>query len=246
MKASKQFVIPAKAGIRVFSGEKRVDSGLRRNDILRKIGLAFFAAGALAGCSSLLTSSEPPPAIYVLHPGLKDSTQPAFPPAVLEIAAPEVPAGFDVDKIALYWNQGRRLDYYAAAKWPAPLDKLLQGFISQSAAHALAGITVVTPGADVPARFRLAVKALELQPVYKGGPSGTPDLYAALHFTLIGLPDEKVIDDFTVAENAPAASGDLTAVIGGLEALLQKIMGQAIARLSPDLRPAETPATEEH
>jgi hypothetical protein len=66
-----------------------------------------------------------------------------------------------------------------------------------------------------------------------------PDLYAALHFTLVSLPGETVVADFTVAEQAPAASGSLTDITAGLESLLQKVTQQAFDRVGADMPDAQ-------
>lgn len=188
----------------------------------------------IAGCSSLLTSAEPPPAIYVLHPKLEAKLAGRH-DGVLQVSRPAVPAGFDTDRIALYWDNGRRLDYYAGAKWPTRLDDLLQDFISRSARAALPGVSVITSDLDIPARNRLAVKVLEFQPVYTGKPGGTPVLYAALQFTLISLPDEKPLLDFTVADHRQTAGDDLTAITSGLEDLLQGLLTQGFEKVAPHL-----------
>ena len=186
----------------------------------------------LAACLSL-TSKQPPPALYALHPGETAAAIPVAGSPVVEVAEPQLPAGFDTDRIALQMQGGRRLDYYAGAKWPGPLDEALQDFIVESARQAWAGPLVDTPDLSVPAHYRLAVTVNDLQPVYAAGPESAPELRARLTFTLIALPEEKPVTSFTLKAAAPAASNDLSAVTGGLETLLRAILAEGLGRLAP-------------
>ncbi len=188
----------------------------------------------MAGCLTL-QSNEPPPATYVLHPRFTDNSQPSPQSisAVMEIPAPEVPSGFDTDRIALYWDKGRRLDYYSAAKWPAPLDQLMGDFLIRSASQNLPGATVISPDLSLPAQYRLAVKIMEFQPVYKGEASGIPDLYTSVRFSLVALPEEKILTDFVLSDYTVPSGDDLTAITSGLESALQNLTVKAFDRIAP-------------
>jgi len=48
---------------------------------------------------------------------------------MIVVPKPELPPGLDTERIALYLDQGHRLDYYADARWSARLDELLQNFL---------------------------------------------------------------------------------------------------------------------
>ena len=213
--------------------------------LLRPILAALFLL-PLSGCLSL-QSSEPPPATYLLHP--RFASEPVKPETVnapvLEIPTPEVPAGFDTDRIALYWDKGRRLDYYAAAKWPAPLDQMMSDFMIRSASQGLPHVTVVSPDLNLAAQYRLAIKVTEFQPVYKNAAEGIPDLYAAVRFSLIALPGEKVVMDFVIADYSQPSGADLTAITSGMESLLQSIAVKAFERLSPKIMAAPMPVAME-
>jgi ABC-type uncharacterized transport system auxiliary subunit len=223
-------VIPAKAGIR-----RHITAAGRMTRRIPAFAGMTACALLLNACSSLLTATEPPPAIYVMHPKLDTGKTDSY-SGVLQVTPPAVPGGFDTDRIALYWNNGRRLDYYSGAKWPERLDDLLQDFVVRSARSAYPGLTVAAPDLDLPSRYRLAVKVLEFQPTYAGPPSGIPDLYGALQFTLVSLPDEKPVADFTVADHKQAASDDLGTIASGLESLLQSLLSQGFERLGPVIR----------
>lgn len=201
---------------------------------MRKYLFAVALTGVLSltACSSLLQSTEPPPAIYVLHPRTESRSQNSY-SGVMQVMPPDVPGGFDTDRIALYWDNGRRLDYYSGAKWPERLDSVLQDFIIRSARATYPGMTVASPEMDLPSRYRLAVKILEFQPVYAGQPSGIPTLHGALEFTLVSLPGEKPVADFTIGDSKPAASDNLSGITAGMESLMQSLLSQGFERLGP-------------
>ena len=71
----------------------------------------------------------------VAHPdgGAPDAGPAKSGGSVIVVAKPDVPPGYDTDRIALMFEQGHRLDYYAGAAWSGRLSDLLQTFIAQSA-----------------------------------------------------------------------------------------------------------------
>ncbi|MGZ9097061.1 MAG: ABC-type transport auxiliary lipoprotein family protein [Micavibrio sp.] len=188
----------------------------------------LLALSGLSGCLSL-ASSEVPPNIYAMHyrPAPDDNASSHDFGGVLKVQEPDLPAGFETDRIALYLEGGRRLDYYAGAKWPEPLDQVLQDAIVQAGHHALPKMTVDTQDIDMPADYKLAVKVVEFGPVYANGPDGIPHLEATMIFTLIRLPDHNIIADFTLENGHRAEANDLTSITSGLESLLHEMMVEA-------------------
>ncbi len=177
-------------------------------------------ACGLAGCSAL-KSTAPPPTMYALHATTADAAEPSKTRPVILLPEPDVPAGFDTDRIALYLDNGRRMDFYAGAQWPDHLAKVLQGVILQTAA-AQTAFTTVSP--DMPARaaYRLQVRALDFEPVYAGGAAAAPQLKVTLNFRLLSLESDKIIMDTTYPETVAASANTQSAVVAGLEELLQK------------------------
>jgi len=196
----------------------------------------LLALSSLSGCLAL-ASSEVPPNTYAIHyrAGAVNIVSPVNIHGVLKVQEPDLPPGFETDRIALYLEGGRRLDYYAGAKWPEPLDQVLQDVIVQAGYHALPQMTVDTSDLDVPADYRLAVKVIEFGPVYASGPDSIPHLKTAMIFTLIRLPEQNVIADFTLENGQMAESNNLTAITGGLEDLLRDQLVEAYAKIRKTL-----------
>lgn len=197
--------------------------------------IVFFGLLCLTGCSAL-APTRPPVTIYALHPSLPQQTErDSEPHGVLRIEEPVLPAGLDTDRIALFMAEGRQFDYYAGAKWPAPLDHVLQDVIISEARNALPGMTIDTPELNVAANYKLGVRVRDFSPFYQGGPETMPFLKVAATFTLIRLPENIVIDDFTLESGQAAQSNSLTAITSDLESLLQTMMKKAFNQMAPDL-----------
>lgn len=187
---------------------------------------------SLSGCLAL-TSSAPPVTTYVLHASRisPDADNDHGPAGILRIENPVLPAGLDSDRIALYTADGRRLDYYAGAKWPAALNSILQDVMIEEGRKALPRMVIDTPDLNVAADYRLAVRIIDFAPVYRDDTAAIPFLNVRANFTLIRLPGNNVILDFTLENGQPATANSLTAVTTGLEALFQQMMQQAYGSL---------------
>ena len=192
---------------------------------MKKIILLTVSVLALAGCQGL-TSSKKPVSIYNLrYTGAETAAmETAGVPGVMVISEPMLPAGLETDRIALYLDQGRRLDYYADASWAESLEDVLQDVIVQAGRAALPQMVVDSPRLNVPANYRLAVNVLDFTPVYSAAPESAPDLKVAVNFTLVHLPEKLIISDFTLENGRAATANNLPAVAAGLEELMNSIL----------------------
>jgi len=191
---------------------------------------------SLSGCLAL-TSSAPPVTTYALHASriAPDADSSYGPGGILRIEEPVLPAGLDSDRIALYTADGRRLDYYAAAKWPAALNSVLQDVMIEEGRKALPRMVVDTPDLNVTANYKLAVRVIDFAPVYRDDTTTAPFLKVSANFTLIRLPENEVVLDFTLENGQPASANSLTAVTSGLEAQFQHMMQQAYGSISESM-----------
>lgn len=213
---------------------------MRKRAAQRTVLLAIVLA-TLSGCISIGGGNKnaPPAAIYALHPaGAAKAVTISKGQAAITIAVPkpDVPAGFSTDRIALYLENGRRLDYYEGALWAARLDDLLQKFVIQTARQTLPGKIVDTPDLATSPRFKLMLKVTDFQPVYERAADTPPRLDADMSVTLIALPANTITTQFTVKESTRAAANTQTAVTQGLEKLLQTMMEQTMQKIAPVLR----------
>lgn len=185
---------------------------------------------ALTACQGL-TSTKKPVSIYNLrYTASAPSTATAA--GVLVVGEPALPAGMETDRIALYLEGGRRMDYYADVMWAESLEDVLQDVIVQAGRAALPNMVVDSPRLNIPGNYRLAVKVFEFAPVYDGASGSSPYLKVAVNFTLVELPEKNVVTDFTLESGQAATSNDLTAISGGLESLLQDILTKAFVKVA--------------
>ena len=195
---------------------------------------------AISACISLPpllggAKESAPEAIYTLHAGDTPFGVPAKGGPVVVVPKPELPAGFDTERIALHFDDGRRLDYYADAKWSARLDALLQDFMVQKVKQKMPQKIVGTPDLGSSAKYKLALKFNEFGPVYEGMPDKPPRLDVGVTVTVISMPRETVAAQFTLKKSAPVAANNLTTITGGLEKLLQEVTDEVLRRAAPNL-----------
>lgn len=195
---------------------------------MKALIVMVFTVLLLGGCSGF-KSSAPAPDIYMLHAFPGDKGAADRPLHVVAVSEPEVPAGFETDKIVIYLQQERRMDYAAHANWPGPLPKILQQFFAQSVDNA-PGVMGVVPGSGIPAAAKLFVRVNDFQPVYETDVRAAPLLKVSLTFTFINQR-EKISASFTLAKTEGAASNSLTAITSGLEALAREITAEALWKM---------------
>ena len=197
------------------------------------------AVVALAACSPL-KSTAPVPLTYALHPDLTTPQTQSHSDGVLFVSRPGLPAGFDTDRIALYMDGGRRIDYYAGARWAEALDIVLQDVLVRAGRHELPNMIIDSPDLNIPAQYKLAVKVNDFAPLYEQGASGLPLLRLSMTFTLVQMPRENVISDFTLQSEMRAGDNTVSAVAAGLEAMLKGVLPRAYANIAEALPVAVT------
>jgi ABC-type uncharacterized transport system auxiliary subunit len=203
----------------------------------RVLGFAI-AAVSVSGCINIPKSSTadaPPADVYTLKAAAGGSAKQGGNGGVIVVARPEVPTGFDTDRIALMFEQGHRLDYYAGASWSGRLNDVLRNFVVQSARRDLPGKVVDTTELNASARYKILVKVTDFQPVYAGGPDGVPRLDVAMTMTLIALPSGKVAANVVAKKSAQASANRMTVITKELETLLQAVTSQALRGIAPHL-----------
>lgn len=192
----------------------------------------------LGGCSTskLLTSTEPQQTIYTLRPITSTGDASTMNARVLEISMPSLPPGMERERIALFLDDGQKIDYYASARWSANLDYILQDFTRRSVSAVLPYVVAVTSDQNIEAEYRLQMKINELQPVYGADSKTIPILKTSIDFTLIRLPDDRVISSFTLSKQETPAENRLDVITLGLEKLLQDIAREAFLKIDPKLQ----------
>lgn len=203
-----------------------------------KIIMAAALAFLLPACSTseLLKSTEPQQTIYTLRPVASSGQGSAATARVVEIAAPSLPPGMESDRYVLFLDDGQKLDYFAAARWSAGLDQILQDVTRRSASAVQPYIVATTPGQGVDPDYRLQLKVNEFQPVYGADSMAAPTLKVSIEFTLVSVAEDKIVSSFTLTRHDAASENRLDVITLGLEHMLQEIEREAFMKLDPKLR----------
>ncbi|HMD75125.1 MAG TPA: ABC-type transport auxiliary lipoprotein family protein [Steroidobacteraceae bacterium] len=196
----------------------------RRMAAIRVLSL-LAAAAALVACGSVFSSKLPAPSLYLLsaHAG---TPGPAI-AADLNIFKPQVRAGLDTDRIAVLYPD-RRLDYYAAARWSAPLDTLIQDLAVQSF-RAQANLRSVSGDASpFSAGYWLEIEVTDFQAEYLPG-EANPTIH--VHFSaLFGkAADRGIIDRFEANATRRASDNRLTAIVAAYEDAADAALAEVVA-----------------
>jgi ABC-type uncharacterized transport system auxiliary subunit len=180
----------------------------------------------LSACMSM-KSTQPPVERYALEPAACAQGGGQRPAPALSIAEPQLPAGFDTERIALALDGGRRLDFYAGAAWPDRLGKTLQTFLIASAC----GLSAAAPESS-PTAPRLETRIDDFGPVYAAGPTSPPELRVAMSFRLLSPDGQKLLAEVALRRTAPASANRISAVAGGLDELARAVAAEAFQRLA--------------
>lgn len=212
--------------------------------ILAFVALPLLLA-ACANPSKLLTSTAPQQTTYTLRPAPETAPAEHVGAArIVEIAKPVLPPGFETDRIALLTQGGQKLDYFAAAKWPDIFDNVVQDTVRRSARNVLPYVVAVTPAQAMDPDYRLQTKINDFQPVYGSDINAAPDVRVSVEFTLVRLPENRIVSSFILTRAQPAESNRLDSIAGTLEKMFQDILGEAFGRLnSRMMQGTTTPAT---
>lgn len=202
--------------------------------IVRNALLVLIALG-MSACISVNLGGAPPATVFTLQAPegqMKAPVGDVRGRTVVVVPKPELPPALATDRIALMFEQERRMDYYADAKWSGKLDDLVQEFLIDRAQQQLPR-TVVEKTEAAAADYRLVVKVTNFEPVYKGAADAAPRLEVAMTVTVIDLPGERIRTQFTVKKSAAASENRLTPITAELGKLLQSAVDEALAKAAP-------------
>lgn len=202
--------------------------------------LALFLLVTLSSCIGL-PKPQPPATVYQLQAPAQGlmAQPPALPAGTrLEIPEPGVAAGLDKDRIALALDGGRRLDYYAGAKWPAALPEVIQDVAIATLRQSLPGLSVDDDENMTGATHRLRMDVQSFAPVYASAATTLPQVRVSVRFALIRLSDNAILSDITLGADQPVRANTLGDVTAALESGLQRVLADALPRLAAPLAPA--------
>jgi ABC-type uncharacterized transport system auxiliary subunit len=193
---------------------------------------------ALSACTgSLFKSKEPAQAVYMLT--IAPAGTRTEIPADLTILRPRVRPGLDTSLIAALYPD-RRLDHFAAARWSAPLEEVVQDLALQAFRGDAHVQNVHTDISSFGTGYWLEIDVADFQAEYgaSGSAAGSapPTIHVRLAARLGASRDRHVLGQFEADVHESAADNRLTAIVDAYDraasAALAKIVadtGQAIA-----------------
>lgn len=191
------------------------------------LSLALVALLASSGCSSLLPSSGAAPVTYVLRPAVvAQASASAAPVSSLQVQRVAVAPGYARDEVLLT-QPDRRLDVYAASRWPDTLPVVMERLVVDALRQRGAWSVVHDAAAPFAADrlLRVTVRRFDAEYAALGRP---PTVRVVLDATLARRGDRAVVSSFTV-EAAQAASADrMSAIVAAFE----QATGEALDRLA--------------
>lgn len=200
---------------------------------LSRISLAAITL-LVAGCGSLFASRGVAPVTYVLRPSF-DSAQFAISAAVSPKAGQPIvrvesaaAPGYATDAI-LATLPDRRLDIFAASRWPDVLPRVIENLAVQ--ALRTAGIAAHEVAAPVASTHSLRITARRFDAEYRD--SATPPMVRIiLDVVVLRGADRQVVGQFTVEAEAPAAANRMAPIVTAFEAAAKQALSAVATRVA--------------
>lgn len=201
----------------------------------------LLSALALTGCGGLLDSKMPATQSYVLRlPPPPSEAGPAGLGSVM-VRRPEAGPGLDTDQIALV-RDGRKFDYYAAARWAAPAPQLVESVLVDALRATGLYSAVMDDASPFAPRHDLRVTLRRFEADYSAG-SAAPVIHVVLDCTLGRRRDRQLIASFTAQGSARADANRLGAVVAAFEAASAAAVRELLAA-TRDAAAADAPAAD--
>jgi ABC-type uncharacterized transport system auxiliary subunit len=192
---------------------------------------------SLAGCGgSLFRSHAPATTTYQLSVAPRAAAAPIA--ADLSVLTPHVRGGLDNDRIAALYPD-RRLDYFAAVRWSAPLDEMLLDLTLQAFRGTAVLRNVDTDASAFASGYWLELDVVEFQAEY-------PDILSAggeapsVHVHLVGRigggGDRRLLGQVDADIRQRAASNRLTAVVEAYNQAADQALTKVVDETTDTLR----------
>jgi len=192
---------------------------------------AAVLVAALSGCTgSLFKSKEPAQAVYLLTIAPAPAGAIMEIPADLTILRPRVRPGLDTSLIAALYPD-RRLDHFAAARWSAPLEEVVQDLALQAFRGYAHVQNVHTDVSSFGTGYWLEIDVADFQAEYgaSGSDSGPPTIHVRLAARLGASGDRHVLGQFEADVRESAADNRLTAIVDAYERAASAALGKIVA-----------------
>lgn len=192
---------------------------------MKRHALLIVLLAGLGACTGLLQSRQPATVTYVLRPSL-DTPPAARSDAPLEsVQVLDVVAypGFDTDAIVLTDFANRKLDVFAASRWPERLPRVLETHIQDSLRAR--GVAVVhDAAAPFPARHTVRVTVRRFDAEYRT-PAAVPVCRVAFDVVVAERDSRRVLAAFSVEHTVNAEANRMGSVIAAFEKASSMALG---------------------
>jgi len=203
-----------------------------------------FALLDVAGCSGLLHSTAQSPQLYVLQTPVVAAPTAASgaqsPAPTLRIARPLAAPGLNTDRIALM-RPGNRLDYYAGARWSAPLGEVVSDLQMSVFRADPAWSAVVDERSALNVDYVLQTSIIGFAAEY-ATESGVPQVLVQLQCLVSRRSDGALLGSFAVTQAQPAAQNRMSDVVAAFSMAAGKAVSAAAVQADQLLRSAKSPA----
>lgn len=206
----------------------------RRASPAARTVLPVLAMLALGGCSGLLSSRSAAPVTYVLRPVMAADAA-SVPPSSTASVRPSAPSlqvqrvavapGYARDEILLT-QPDRRLDIYAASRWPDALPAVVER-LTVDALRQRGGWSVVHDAAAPFAAdrsLRVTVRRFDAEYAEVGRP---PTVRVVFDATVARRGDRAVLSAFTVEASSVASEDRMSSIVAAFE----RAAGEALSLL---------------
>jgi cholesterol transport system auxiliary component len=197
---------------------------------------AMFSMLILAGCGSFFRSHAPAATTYQLSVAPHAAGAPID--ADLAVLGPHVRGGLDNDRIAALYPD-RRLDYFARARWSAPLDEMLLDLTLQAFRGAAALRNVDTDASAFTSAYWLELDVVDFQAEYQGAGSAAgeaPSVHVHLVGRIGGGGDRHLLGQVDAETRQQAASNRLTAVVEAYNQAVDQALSKVVAETTGTVR----------
>jgi ABC-type uncharacterized transport system auxiliary subunit len=203
---------------------------------MKNLLAAMLSMLSLAGCGSLFRSHAPATTTYQLSVAPRPAAAPIE--ADLAVLSPHVRGGLDNDRIvALYPDL--HLDYFAAARWSAPLDEMLLDLTLRAFRGTAALRNVDTDASAFPSGYWLELDVVDFQAEYPDTRAATgeaPTVHVHLVGRIGGGNDRHLLGQVDAETRQRAASNRLTAVVEAYNQAADQALAKVVGETTETLR----------
>jgi cholesterol transport system auxiliary component len=187
----------------------------------------------------MFKTAMPAPQTYQLTP-LAAETPPVAPfDALLLVALPVVAPGLDSERIAVL-HPDRRLDYFAASQWGAPVPEIVQNIVVESLQNTGRMRGVQRDLSNFRPDFVLQLDVRAFQAEYAG--AGAPRVRVDIVASMGRLNDERSMLSISAVATEQAESNTMTAVTAAFDKSLQTATRTLLASVIDYVDRAQRPA----